>query len=175
MAILKEMGVALRDDTTVSGVFSPKNIPHLVNLNEGILIWYFHLCISCALQCRWKCVGGTSWATLQVQVNTKVSKVSLGLELVESTSHFMGTLMRMIYTSGIYLFIGYFRLTFRFENQIWKTLSCPNVCSIIWRSMTLHMLELRTYLPISFSVEKESIPVMLFSNTLPKITVMKVY
>ena len=38
MAILKEMGVALRDDTTVSGVFSPKNIPHLVNLNEGILI-----------------------------------------------------------------------------------------------------------------------------------------
>ena len=38
MAILKEMGVALRDDTTVSGVFSPKNIPHLVNLNEGIFI-----------------------------------------------------------------------------------------------------------------------------------------
>ena len=38
MAILKEMGVALRDDTTVSGVFSPKNIPHLVNLNEGKLI-----------------------------------------------------------------------------------------------------------------------------------------
>ena len=34
MSILKEMGVALRDDTTVSGVFSPKNIPHLVNLNE---------------------------------------------------------------------------------------------------------------------------------------------
>ena len=34
MSILKEMGVALRDDTSVSGVFSPKSIPHLVNLNE---------------------------------------------------------------------------------------------------------------------------------------------
>ena len=44
MAILKEMGVALRDDTTVSGVFSPKNIPHLVNLNEGILINRFTAC-----------------------------------------------------------------------------------------------------------------------------------
>lgn len=31
--MLAEMGVAIRDGTTV-GVFSPKKAPHLVNLNE---------------------------------------------------------------------------------------------------------------------------------------------
>ncbi|KAG9460170.1 hypothetical protein GDO78_013773, partial [Eleutherodactylus coqui] len=37
-SLLAEMGVALREDGGTVGVFSPKNIPHLVNLNEDPLM-----------------------------------------------------------------------------------------------------------------------------------------
>lgn len=37
-AVLADMGVALREEGGVVGVFSPKNTPHLVNLNEDPLM-----------------------------------------------------------------------------------------------------------------------------------------
>ncbi|KAK2187722.1 hypothetical protein NP493_156g05019 [Ridgeia piscesae] len=37
-AVLAEMGVALREDGGTVGVFSPKQTPHLVNLNEDPLM-----------------------------------------------------------------------------------------------------------------------------------------